>query len=90
VALSGTGISCPQEAATPNPPELEALTRRTREVVTLIAGDVNNKSIAASFNVSDCTVRHHLTSNFEELNGHEQQELPVNGFRHKLVQLPPT
>ena len=87
--ISGMGNNRRHDAAEAEVAKIELLTRREREVVTLIAGGLNNKSIAVSLNISDNTVRHHLTSIFEKLNTHDRLELVVYAFRHKLVPLPP-
>jgi len=88
--ISGMGNSSRQKETDAEIAKIESLTRREREVVILIAGGLNNKSIAVSLNISDNTVRHHLTSIFEKLNTHDRLELVVYAFRHKLVPLPPT
>ena len=87
--ISGLGSNRGQKSADPEIAKIESLTRREREVVILIAAGLNNKSIAARLNISDNTVRHHLTSIFEKLDTNDRMELLVYALRHKLAPMPP-
>jgi DNA-binding NarL/FixJ family response regulator len=63
----------------------ETLTARERGILTLIAEGLRNKEIAARLNISETTVRHHLTSIFDKLEVSDRLELAVHALRNGLV-----
>ena len=61
---------------------------REREVLALIGEALSNKRIAERLNITETTVRHHLTSIFGKLGVSDRLELLVYAHRHKLVPPP--
>lgn len=70
-------------------PGIAELTKREREVVTLVAQGLKNRQVADQLFISDVTVRHHLTSIFSKLGVSDRLELMIYAFRHGLAK-PPT
>jgi DNA-binding NarL/FixJ family response regulator len=62
-----------------------ALTARERDILALIAEGLRNKEIAARLNISETTVRHHLTSIFDKLDVSDRLELAIHALRNGLV-----
>jgi DNA-binding NarL/FixJ family response regulator len=62
-----------------------ALTVREREIVALIGDGLRNKEISVRLNISETTVRHHLTSIFAKLEVADRLALVVYAYRHGLV-----
>jgi len=60
------------------------LTKRERQVVTLIGEGLKNKQIAHRLAISEPTVRHHLTSIFEKLGVKNRLELVIFAHRYNL------
>jgi DNA-binding NarL/FixJ family response regulator len=67
---------------------LEALTKREREVVALVASGLRNRQIAARLYISDATVRNHLSSIFGKLGMSDRRELMIHAYRHGLATPP--
>ncbi len=62
------------------------LTRRELEIVrTVVAGDTN-KEIAARFEISENTVKRHLTHIFNKLGASNRVELALFAAHHRLLQ----
>lgn len=74
----------------PDRSKVEALTRREREIVDLVAEGLKNKQIADRLSISEATVRNHLTSVLDKLDLDDRFELAVFAFRHGLVACPQT
>lgn len=74
------------EAADPERTKILALTCREREVIDLVAQGLNNKRIAARMDVSEHTIRHHLTSIFSKLGLPDRLALAVYAHRYNLSQ----
>ena len=68
--------------------KIAALTRREREVITLVAEGLRNKQIAGRLFISEITVNHHLTSVFRKLGVSDRLELVIYAYRQGLVKLP--
>ena len=58
-------------------PRLSALTRREQEIVLLIANGSSNKEIATHLQVSEKTVKAHLTSIFRKLGTRDRLRLAI-------------
>ena len=66
--------------------KIAMLTRREREVVTLVAKGLKNKQIAKQLFISEVTVSHHLTSIFTKLDISDRLQLIVYAFQHHLAE----
>ncbi len=64
---------------------VDELTKREREVITLIGEGLSNKAIADRLCISSTTVRHHLSSIFDKLGVTTRQKLLVFAYRRGLV-----
>ncbi|MGH7231983.1 MAG: LuxR C-terminal-related transcriptional regulator [Nitrospiraceae bacterium] len=74
------------------PPEQEmqrinALTRRERDIISLIGKGLKNRGIADHLCISETTVRHHLTNIFSKLEVSDRQQLLIWAHRYHLVEL---
>ena len=58
---------------------------REREIVALIGDGLRNKEISLRLNISETTVRHHLTSIFAKLEVADRLALVVYAYRRGLV-----
>ncbi len=74
----------------PERAKVEALTRREREIVDLVAEGLKNRQIAERLSISEATVRNHLTSVLSKLDLSDRFELAVFAFRRGLVTCPQT
>ena len=72
----------------PHAVRVAALTRREREIITLVAQGLGRKQIAGSLFISETTVRNHLTSILRKLDLRNRFELAIYAYRHKLVRPP--
>ena len=70
--LSGTPSPDPLE-----PERLSALTERQREVARMVGQGANNKQIARALNITDRTVKAHLTCIFEKLGVPDRLQLAL-------------
>ena len=78
----------PAEAATPDARVAELLTKREREVVSLVADGQSNEEIAEAWYVSQATVRTHVSRAMTKLNARDRAQLVVIAYRHGLAALP--
>ena len=65
--------------------EVEALTPREREVLTLLAEGLANKEIAWRLKISEHTVKFHIASVFAKLNVATRTEAVMQGIRRGLI-----
>jgi DNA-binding NarL/FixJ family response regulator len=79
--------SAPTAAAAPSP-ELQTLTAREREVLTLIGQGRTNAEIAAALVVSEGTVKTHVNHVFTKLRLRDRAAAVVFAFDHDLVTRP--
>jgi DNA-binding NarL/FixJ family response regulator len=63
------------------------LSRRQREIVTLLATGASNKEIARSLNVSIKTITNTLTMVFDKTNTRSRTELAVRWIQNDLDSL---
>jgi two-component system, NarL family, nitrate/nitrite response regulator NarL len=68
--------------------KIATLTRREREIITLVGEGMKNAPIAQALFLSEATVRNHLTSILDKLGLSDRFELAVYAFRHGLVEYP--
>ncbi len=74
-------------APAPTQGDLDVLTDRQREVAQLVAQGASNKQIARALDISDRTVKAHLTTIFEKLGISDRLHLAlhVSGNKHKAA-----
>ena len=60
------------------------LTKRELQVISALVEGQSNKDIAATFGVSEYTVKHHLTNVFDKLGVYNRLELVLFAIRHQL------
>ncbi|MGS2647813.1 response regulator [Streptosporangium sp. LJ11] len=75
----------PRPAASPVPDRLAVLTRREREVLTLIARGRTNGEIAAELHLSAGTVRTHIGRIFAKLQLRDRVQAVILGYECGLV-----
>jgi DNA-binding NarL/FixJ family response regulator len=86
LAMSGVRLVdpglLPVRAAVPAaPPSFPSLSRRQREVVSLIAGGASNKQIARALSLSETTVKSHLTATMRRLGLSSRLHLAIAATR---------
>lgn len=64
---------------------VEMLTPREIEVLTMLAEGLGNKEIGRHLNISDNTVKFHLSSIFGKLGASSRTEAVMQGMRHGLI-----
>ena len=64
---------------------VEALTPREREVLGLVSDGLGNKEIAARLNISDHTVKFHISSILGKLGAASRAEAVSQGIRRGLI-----
>jgi DNA-binding NarL/FixJ family response regulator len=74
----------------PDAAKIDSLTRREREIVTLVTEGLTNKDIAERLFISEATARNHLTSILDKLDVTDRFQLTVYAFRRGLVLCPQT
>jgi DNA-binding NarL/FixJ family response regulator len=79
-AAAATARLVLERGATPQPPPLDELTAREREVLTLLAAGKTDRGIAQELYVTPKTVEAHVRSIFRKLN------LPADPTENKRVQ----
>ncbi|RPJ78660.1 MAG: DNA-binding response regulator, partial [Acidobacteria bacterium] len=68
--------------------KIESLTKREREIVTLLGEGLRNTVIAERLFISEATVRNHLTSILSKLGLANRFELAIFAFRNHLIASP--
>ncbi len=66
---------------------IEMLTPREIEVLTMLAEGLGNKEIAHQLDISDNTVKFHLSSIFGKLGASSRTEAVMQGMRHGLIMM---
>ena len=69
----------------PTAPPGQALTRREVEVLRLVAGGANTRTMADRLHVSSSTVRNHVQNILEKLGAHSRLEAVAYATRHRLL-----
>jgi len=64
-----------------------ALSHREREVLSLVAEGMNNRSIAESLFISENTVKNHIRNIHEKLGVHSRMEAVVRAVREGVLQI---
>jgi DNA-binding NarL/FixJ family response regulator len=76
------------ERSDPEAVKVASVTARERQVIMLVGQGMRNMQIANRLNISEVTVRNHLTSVFRKLELANRCELVVYSFRHGLATMP--
>lgn len=66
---------------------LEGLTKRELEVLKLITEGLFNKEIAYKLNISERTVKNHVSNIFKKINASDRTQAAVFAIRHGLVKI---
>jgi DNA-binding NarL/FixJ family response regulator len=74
----------------PEVAKVQSLTRRERQIVTLVTEGLTNKDVADRLYISEATARNHLTSILDKLDLDDRFQLTVYAFRRGLVLCPQT
>jgi len=61
------------------------LTQREREIIAVASSGLTNRQVANKLNISEATVRHHLSSVFAKLRVTNRGELIIFAYRHGLA-----
>ncbi len=85
VLAGGTHIPSEALSAPAPPSERVALTPRQREVLKLLARGESNKSIASALDISEATVRVHVSSIMRALNVENRTQAATSSFGRKLA-----
>jgi two-component system nitrate/nitrite response regulator NarL len=72
-----SSISAPATAEHHNGTDLAELTHREREIARMVASGDSNKIIARKLNITDRTVKAHLTTVFQKLNLRDRLQLAL-------------
>lgn len=64
---------------------LRELTRREREVVTLVGGGLSNEEIAARLHISPITAKTHVSRSMTKLGARDRAQLVVLAYETGLV-----
>lgn len=72
----------------PEQAKIQSLTKREREIITLVGEGLKNRDVAERLLISHATVRNHLTSVLDKLGLGDRFELALFGLRHGLVRCP--
>jgi len=79
----------PETKIDPEAERIASLTARERQVIELVCAGLPNKHIGQRLNISEITVRHHLTSIFDKLGCESRLELVIYAYRNELGRAPP-
>ena len=67
--------------------KIESLTRREVEVLILVANGMFNKEIATTLNISERTVKNHISNIFKKIDVADRTQAAVFAIRNGLIQL---
>jgi two-component system response regulator DevR len=81
-------LNLPRHELSPDQAKIQTLTRREREIITLVGEGLKNQQVAERLLISHATVRNHLTSILDKLGLADRFELALFGLRHGLVSCP--
>ena len=68
--------------------KIASLSRREREIITVLCEGLSNKQIANRLFISESTVRNHVTSILGKLELSDRFELAIYSYRHGLAKPP--
>lgn len=67
--------------------KIAALTKREMEILTQIAGGMFNKGIAMNLNISERTVKNHISNIFKKIDVSDRTQAAVFAIRNNIVKL---
>ena len=67
--------------------KIAALTKREMEILTQIAGGMFNKEIAVNLNISERTVKNHISNIFKKIDVSDRTQAAVFAIRNNIVKL---
>lgn len=67
--------------------KLETLTKREMEILTQVAGGMFNKEIAINLNISERTVKNHISNIFKKIDVSDRTQAAVFAIRNNIVNL---
>ena len=67
--------------------KIAALTKREMEILTQIAGGMFNKEIAMNLNISERTVKNHISNIFKKIDVSDRTQAAVFALRNNIVKL---
>ena len=67
--------------------KIAALTKRELEILTQIAGGMFNKEIAMNLNISERTVKNHISNIFKKIDVSDRTQAAVFAIRNNIVKL---
>ena len=67
--------------------KLESLTKRELEILTQVAGGMFNKEIAINLNISERTVKNHISNIFKKTDVSDRTQAAVFAIRNNIVKL---
>jgi len=76
------------ERQDPEADRIARLTTRERGIIALVGDGLKNKQIADRLNISEVTVRHHLTSVFSKLKVSDRLGLALYAYQYGLAEPP--
>ena len=65
----------------------EALTKRELEIIKLLVGGLYNREIADYLNISEKTVKNHISSIFRKINVSDRTQAAVYAIKNNLVEI---
>ena len=79
---TGAVTATPASAVAVSSVNLSELTQREREIAHMVASGDSNKVIARKLNITDRTVKAHLTTVFQKLNVRDRLQLALYVNKH--------
>ena len=67
--------------------KLQTLTKREIEILTQVAGGMFNKEIAVNLNISERTVKNHISNIFRKIDVSDRTQAAVFAIRNNIVKL---
>jgi DNA-binding NarL/FixJ family response regulator len=67
--------------------KIEKLTNREREILAQIAEGLLNKEIASNLNISERTIKNHISSVFKKLEVSDRTQAAVFAIKNNMVKL---
>lgn len=67
--------------------KLDTLTKRELEILTQVAGGMFNKEIAINLNISERTVKNHISNIFKKIDVSDRTQAAVFAIRNNIVNL---